>query len=135
MKHTQKTNWQARANSLAIDGRAFINGKRINALAGAVYDCISPLDGRTLAQVARCDSADIDGAVQAARVAFDDRRWAGLAPAERKRHLIQFADLLMQHREELALLETLDMGKPIKYSLSVDVGRFAAQLSPGTLKI
>jgi gamma-glutamyl-gamma-aminobutyraldehyde dehydrogenase/4-guanidinobutyraldehyde dehydrogenase/NAD-dependent aldehyde dehydrogenase len=121
MQQKQKTNWQARANSLAIDGRAFINGKRINAHSGAVFDCISPLDGRTLAQVARCDVADVDAAVLAARMAFDDRRWAGLAPAVRKRHLIKFADLLLQHREELALLETLDMGKPIKYSLSVDV--------------
>jgi gamma-glutamyl-gamma-aminobutyraldehyde dehydrogenase/4-guanidinobutyraldehyde dehydrogenase/NAD-dependent aldehyde dehydrogenase len=59
--------------------------------------------------------------VAAARAAFDDGRWAGMAPARRKRILVQFADLMLLHRDELALLETLDMGKPIKYSLAVDV--------------
>ncbi|WP_295761926.1 aldehyde dehydrogenase [Undibacterium sp.] len=118
---TQTTQWHERAAQLKIDGRAFINGQRVAAESGAVFDCISPIDGRTLAAVARCDVADVDKAVGAARSAFDDRRWAGLAPAERKRTLIKFADLLLQNREELALLETLDMGKPIKYSLSVDV--------------
>jgi 4-guanidinobutyraldehyde dehydrogenase/NAD-dependent aldehyde dehydrogenase len=113
--------WHERAAQLKIDGRAFINGQRVAAESGAVFDCISPIDGRTLAAVARCDVADVDKAVLAARNAFDDRRWAGLAPAERKRTLIKFSDLLLQNREELALLETLDMGKPIKYSLSVDV--------------
>ena len=117
----QTTQWHERAAQLKIDGRAFINGQRVAAESGAVFDCISPIDGRNLAAVARCDVADVDKAVVAARSAFDDRRWAGLAPAERKRTLIKFADLLLQNREELALLETLDMGKPIKYSLSVDV--------------
>ncbi|AZP14674.1 aldehyde dehydrogenase [Undibacterium parvum] len=117
----QTTQWHERAAQLKIDGRAFINGQRVAAESGAVFDCISPIDGRNLASVARCDVADVDKAVVAARSAFDDRRWAGLAPTERKRTLIKFADLLLQNREELALLETLDMGKPIKYSLSVDV--------------
>ncbi|HAV35230.1 MAG TPA: aldehyde dehydrogenase PuuC, partial [Massilia sp.] len=55
----------------------------------------------------------------AARAAFEDRRWAGKAPAERKKILVRFADLMLEHRDELALLETLDMGKPIRYSRSV----------------
>jgi gamma-glutamyl-gamma-aminobutyraldehyde dehydrogenase/4-guanidinobutyraldehyde dehydrogenase/NAD-dependent aldehyde dehydrogenase len=117
----QDINWHERAAALSIDGRAFINGERAGAALGREFDCISPIDGRQLARVARCGQEDVDRAVAAARAAFEDRRWAGKAPAARKRVLVKFADLMMKHREELALLETLDMGKPIKYSLSVDV--------------
>ncbi len=117
--------WHERAQALKIDGRAFINGERVWAKGGARFDSISPVDGRKLADVARCEAADVDAAVAAARAAFEDRRWAGLAPAARKRVLIKFADLVVAHGDELALLETLDMGKPIKYSMSVDVNATA----------
>jgi len=119
------TLWHDRAKALEIDGRAVIDGKRVWAKSGATFDDISPIDGRSLGPVARCDTADVDAAVTAARNAFEDRRWAGLAPAARKRIMIKFADLIVQHGDELALLETLDMGKPIKYSRSVDVGATA----------
>ncbi|SFD33757.1 aldehyde dehydrogenase [Massilia yuzhufengensis] len=115
------TNWHERAAALAIDGRAFIDGFRVKARSGARFDCLSPVDGRKLAEVARCDAPDADAAVASARSAFEDRRWAGMAPAKRKRVLLRFADLMLEQRDELALLETLDMGKPIRYSLSVDV--------------
>jgi gamma-glutamyl-gamma-aminobutyraldehyde dehydrogenase/4-guanidinobutyraldehyde dehydrogenase/NAD-dependent aldehyde dehydrogenase len=82
---------------------------------------MSPIDGRKLAEVARCDGVDVDAAVASARAAFEDRRWAGKSPSERKKILIRFADLMLAKRDELALLETLDMGKPIRYSRSVDV--------------
>ena len=117
--------WHERAQALKIDGRALINGERTWAKSGARFDSISPVDGRKLAEVARCEAADVDAAVAAARAAFEDRRWAGLAPAARKRIMIKFADLVSAHGEELALLETLDMGKPIKYSKSVDVNATA----------
>ncbi|MHA4871327.1 aldehyde dehydrogenase [Duganella sp. PWIR1] len=113
--------WHARAAALKIDGRAVIDGERRWAVAGRRFQNASPVDGRHLCEVARCDAGDVDAAVAAARSAFEDRRWAGQAPAARKRVLVKFADLLEQHGEELALLETLDMGKPIKNSLSVDV--------------
>jgi gamma-glutamyl-gamma-aminobutyraldehyde dehydrogenase len=71
--------------------------------------------------VARGRAADIDAAVASARAAFDDGRWAGKPPAVRKKLLQRFADKILAARDELALLETLDMGKPIQYSLSVDV--------------
>ncbi|MDV7399033.1 aldehyde dehydrogenase family protein, partial [Arthrospira platensis SPKY1] len=64
----------------SFDGRALIQGQRVAARSGAVFDCISPVDGRVLTQVARCAEADIDAAVQAARAAFEDRRWAGKPP-------------------------------------------------------
>ena len=106
---------------LKLDGRAVINGERVAAHNGQSFDCISPVDGRILAQVARSSEADVDAAVSAARAAFEDRRWSGLAPAQRKRIMIKFADLLLAHGDELAMTETLDMGKPIKYARAVDV--------------
>jgi gamma-glutamyl-gamma-aminobutyraldehyde dehydrogenase/4-guanidinobutyraldehyde dehydrogenase/NAD-dependent aldehyde dehydrogenase len=113
--------WHNKAQALAIDGRAFIDGERVWAKGEQRFDNLSPVDGRLLGAVARCDGADVDVAVAAARAAFEDRRWAGMAPARRKRVMIRFGDLVQQYGEELALLETLDMGKPIQYSLSVDV--------------
>lgn len=106
---------------ITFDGRAHINGKRVDAHSGAVFDCVSPVDGRILTQVARCAAQDIDVAVAAARKAFEDRRWRGKSPAQRKRILIKFADLMLENIESLALAETLDMGKPIQYARSVDV--------------
>lgn len=107
------------------DGRALINGQRVAALDRQTFDCISPVDGRLLTQVARCGQADVDVAVAAARAAFEDRRWSGMAPAARKRVMIKFADQLLAHADELALMETLDMGKPIKYAKAVDVNSAA----------
>ena len=103
------------------DGRALINGERIAALDGQTFDSISPVDGRLLTAVARCGEADVDAAVRAARVAFESRRWSGMAPAQRKRIMIKFADAVLAHGDELALMETLDMGKPVKYAKGVDV--------------
>ncbi len=107
------------------DGRAVINGERIAALDGQTFDCVSPVDGRLLTAVARCGQADVDAAVRAARAAFESRRWSGMAPAHRKRILIKFADAVLAHGDELALMETLDMGKPVKYAKGVDVNSAA----------
>lgn len=114
--------WAEQANAISIDGRGFINGARVNSIGGQTFDCKSPIDGRTLAQIMRGDKADVDAAVKAARAAFNDKRWAGKAPAARKRVLQKWADLIDANKANLALLETLDMGKPISYAQSVDVG-------------
>jgi len=127
-KTDETIDWHARAKTLKIDGRAFINGKRVNAADSATFECFSPIDNRKLTDVARCKAADIDLAVNAARAAFNDRRWAGLTPRERKQTMIKFADLILANREELALLETLDMGKPIEASFNVDVNSAANTL-------
>jgi len=116
------SSWHDRAAAVTPDGRALIGGQRVWALGGQQFDNRSPIDGRSLGMVARCDGQDIDAAVVSARSAFEARAWAGKAPAQRKRVLIKFAELIQQYGAELALLETLDMGKPIKYSQSVDVG-------------
>ncbi|MEQ1488180.1 MAG: aldehyde dehydrogenase [Methylotenera sp.] len=123
-----KIDWHARAKNLKIDGRAFIGGVRMPAAGGQTYECFSPIDNRKLADVASCQEIDVNLAVACARTAFNDRRWAGLSPRERKQTMIRFADLLIANKEELALLETLDMGKPITASLNVDVNSAANTL-------
>ena len=120
MTHTN-TDWHARARALAINGNAFIDGRYVPAASGATFDCVSPIAGRVLAAVAATDAADVDRAVAAARRAFDSGVWSRRAPRERKKVLLRFAQLIEQHTEELALLETLDMGKPISDSLAVDI--------------
>ena len=115
------TDWRARARALAINGNAFIDGRYVPASSGATFDCVSPIDGRVLAAVASTDAPDVDRAVAAARRAFEAGTWSRQAPRERKRVLLQFAQLIEQHAGELALLETLDMGKPISDSLAVDI--------------
>jgi 4-guanidinobutyraldehyde dehydrogenase / NAD-dependent aldehyde dehydrogenase len=125
---TTKIDWHARAKALKIDGRAFINGQRVHATDQTTFECFSPIDGRKLADIANCKEADVNLAVHHARAAFEDRRWAGLSPKERKQTMIRFADLVLANKEELALLETLDMGKPISASLSVDVNSAANSL-------
>ncbi len=113
--------WHARAAEMRPDGRCFIDGRRVEAIDSVSYDKYSPVDGRLLGAVARGREADIDAAVRSARAAFEDRRWAKQPPAARKKVLQRFAEAVLGAREELALLETLDMGKPIGHALAVDV--------------
>jgi 4-guanidinobutyraldehyde dehydrogenase/NAD-dependent aldehyde dehydrogenase len=115
------TDWHARARTLAIEARAFIDGRYLPAVSGETFDCVSPIDGRVLARVASTDAPDVDRAVAAARRAFEAGTWSHRPPRERKRVLLKFAQLIEQHAEELALLETLDVGKPIADSLAVDI--------------
>ena len=119
--NTAFPDWTARAADQRIDGRMVIEGQRRAAASGQTFACLSPINGRSLGEVARGAQADVDAAVASARTAFDDARWAGMPPAVRKRLLLRFADKILAAKEELALLETLDMGKPIQYSLAVDV--------------
>jgi acyl-CoA reductase-like NAD-dependent aldehyde dehydrogenase len=113
--------WHARARELGINGLAFVGGRRVAAQDGATFDKTSPIDGRLLAPVAACDAPDIASAVAGARAVFESGAWSRRAPAGRKRVLLAFAELVEKHTEELALLETLDMGKPIGDALKVDV--------------
>ena len=113
--------WHTRAAEARFDGRAVIDGERRDALGGETFVKSSPIDGRPLGPVVRGQAADIDAAVASARAAFDDGRWSAKAPSARKKLLQRFADKILAAKDELALLETLDMGKPIQYSLSVDV--------------
>ncbi len=115
------TYWQDKAKNIAIETRLFINGEYCNAADNSTFDTIDPGAQQTLAKVARGKKADVDRAVQAAREVFDRGDWSQAAPAQRKAVLNKLADLMEQHREELALLETLDTGKPIRHSLRDDI--------------
>jgi 4-guanidinobutyraldehyde dehydrogenase/NAD-dependent aldehyde dehydrogenase len=113
--------WHERARTLQFRTQAFIAGRYADAASGATFDCLNPATGKLLARVASGDQEDINRAVSSARAVFREGSWANLAPTERKRILLRFADLVAAHGDELALLETLDMGKPISDSLKVDV--------------
>jgi acyl-CoA reductase-like NAD-dependent aldehyde dehydrogenase len=113
--------WHSRAAQLTPLDQLLIDGHLRPAAAGGTFECRSPIDGRTLASVAAGESADVDAAVRAARAVFERGSWSQQSPAARKRVLLKFADLIEAHLEELALLETLDVGKPIRDSLAVDV--------------
>lgn len=115
------TDWQAMAGKLAIESRAFINGRFVDALSGETRPTVNPANGRDLAEVALCGPEDADLAVRGARAAFDRGDWSDMAPMERKMVLVRWAELIDRNREELALLETLDVGKPISDTLSVDL--------------
>ncbi|EMH9207797.1 TPA: aldehyde dehydrogenase PuuC [Klebsiella michiganensis] len=113
--------WQEKANNIAIETRLFINGEYSAAADNSVFATVDPTAQQTLAEVARGKKGDVDRAVQAARGVFDRGDWSQASPAQRKAVLHKFADLMEAHREELALLETLDTGKPIRHSLRDDV--------------
>ncbi|MBB4197994.1 aldehyde dehydrogenase PuuC [Rhodoblastus sphagnicola] len=113
------------AATLKFPVLALIDGAQVASTRGATMDCISPIDGRKLAEIAACGPEDIDRAVASARRAFQDGRWRDLPPAQRKEILFRFAALIEDNERELALLETLDMGKPISDALAVDVGATA----------
>jgi 4-guanidinobutyraldehyde dehydrogenase/NAD-dependent aldehyde dehydrogenase len=117
----ESISWHDRARDLAPRTQAFIDGRYRDAASGATFDCINPATGKLLARVAACDEEDVNRAVSSARAVFRKASWAGLAPAKRKHVLLRFADVIRKHTEELALLETLDMGKPIADSLKIDI--------------
>ena len=118
---TTRAVWESRAQALKFASECWIDGRYVAALSAKTFDCISPIDGRVLTRIAAGEAADIDRAVVAARRAFEDGRWSRQSPVARKAVLLRLADLIRAHGDELALLETLDMGKPIQDSLTVDV--------------
>jgi acyl-CoA reductase-like NAD-dependent aldehyde dehydrogenase len=113
--------WRKQASKLNLRNQAFIGGKFVSAASGKTFDCVSPIDGAVLTKVAACDGEDIDRAVISARAAFENGAWADQSPKARKRTLIRLADLIAKHADEFALLETLDMGKPITFARQGDL--------------
>ena len=116
-----REDWQSLADRLSIRTQAFINGQYVDAASGKTFDCLSPIDGRVLGRVAECETEDVDRAVAVARAVFEKGTWSDSKPTYRKKVLVKFAQLIQQHGEELALLESLDMGKPVTDALAVDV--------------
>ncbi|EOQ3165425.1 aldehyde dehydrogenase family protein [Escherichia coli] len=113
--------WQDKALSLAIENRLFINGEYTAAAENETFETVDPVTQAPLAKIARGKSVDIDRAVSAARGVFERGDWSLSSPAKRKAVLNKLADLMEAHAEELALLETLDTGKPIRHSLRDDI--------------
>lgn len=113
--------WQQRAARQTFINTALIDGQAVAALSGATFDAINPATNQLLARVAACGEVEVDLAVRSARRAFDNGPWRRIPPGERKKVLIKLADLLMTHREELALLDSLNMGKPVMDAYNVDV--------------
>ncbi len=118
---TTREGWLARAAALTIEGRAFIGGAYVPAPDAATFAKISPIDGTVFAHVADCGDVDVGRAVKAARAAFESGVWRDADPQHKKKVLLRFAELIRENVDEIALLETLDVGKVISNSIAVDV--------------
>ena len=110
----------------ALRTQSFIGGEFVDAASGRTYEVENPATGRAIAEVAEGGVDDVDRAVEAARRAAPG--WAATSPADRKKVLIRFADLIDAHAEELARIETLDVGKPISDTRSLDIPDSAATI-------
>jgi len=117
----QLSDWQQRAAAQAFPTGALIDGRLRPAASGASFASINPATNALLAEVAACDGADVDAAVASARRAFEQGPWPRMAPRERKAVLLRLAELILANREELALLDSLNMGKPVLDAYNVDV--------------
>lgn len=113
--------WQQRAARQVFIDTALIDGRPVSSLSGATFDAINPANHQLLARVAACGIEEVDLAVRSARRAFNNGPWRRMAPGERKKILIKLSELLMTHREELALLDSLNMGKPVMDAYNIDV--------------
>jgi phenylacetaldehyde dehydrogenase len=118
----------AASRLLAREPALFIDGAWIASTHGKRLPVIDPSTGKTIAQIVDASDADVDRAVAAARAAFDDGRWAGLAPYARARLIDRLADLIEAHLDELAELESIDNGKPRNLSGGYDIPRAIATL-------
>ncbi|MBO1518410.1 aldehyde dehydrogenase [Oceanisphaera pacifica] len=121
MEYKDKAYWQGLADKVTLESRLFIAGKYQKSHANERFNCINPATEQILAEVSRAQDADVNKAVAAARSSFESGVWADASPAERKAVLLRLATLIEKHQHELALLDTLNTGKPIRHSLNDDV--------------
>ena len=113
--------YQAIAGDLNLTGNAFIDGRFQAARSKKTFASVNPATGKEIARIAACDERDVDLAVRKAREAFDDGRWSRLHPAERKETLIRLAKLMKRNRHEIAVMESIDSGKPVRDCETVDL--------------
>ncbi|MBP0638025.1 aldehyde dehydrogenase [Cupriavidus sp. AcVe19-6a] len=113
--------YAAIARDIVLPTQAFIDGACVPAVSGATFQTTNPATGEVLASIAACDARDVDIAVAKAKAAFEDGRWHRRSPAERKAVLLRFADLLERNAHELAVMESLDSGKPIRECQNTDI--------------
>jgi gamma-glutamyl-gamma-aminobutyraldehyde dehydrogenase len=121
--------WTAYSSSLQFRTNAFIDGAFVPARSGATFTSVNPATGKTLAHVASCDEHDVDVAVRSARRAFDRGTWSRAGMAQRQAVLKRLSALIIENAEELALLDSLDMGKLVRECSAVDVPGTAALFS------
>ena len=118
--------WHAKAAELEPIGKAFIDSEFVPAASGETFPSVNPATGEVVTDVASCGEIDIDRAVRSGRRAFEAGSWSEAAPAERRRVLLRLADLITAHAEELALLDSLEMGKLVSDAIAIDVPSTAA---------
>uniref|UniRef100_A0A9J8BED1 10-formyltetrahydrofolate dehydrogenase n=1 Tax=Cyprinus carpio carpio TaxID=630221 RepID=A0A9J8BED1_CYPCA len=102
--------------------QCFINGKFEDAEDGKTYNTVNPTDGSVICKVSYASVADVDRAVSAAKEAFDNGPWGKMNPRDRGRLLYRLADLMEEHQEELATIETIDSGAVYTLALKTHVG-------------
>jgi 4-(gamma-glutamylamino)butanal dehydrogenase len=118
---TSLAHFESIACAIELPGRAVIDGKLEPSVTGRTFDNVTPRNGTVINHVAECDAGDVDKAVSAGRRAFEDGRWRSLHYREKKRMLFALAELIERNAETLAVLESLDVGKPIKDTLNIDI--------------
>ncbi len=116
-----ESEFEAIASSIDLPSNAFINGKFMSAKSGKTMPSINPATGKVITEVAACQSEDIDYAVSKARETFDRGYWSRMHPSERKHAMIKLVKLMKRHRHELAVLESIDSGKPISDCVEIDI--------------
>jgi acyl-CoA reductase-like NAD-dependent aldehyde dehydrogenase len=112
--------WLARGAADRPRPALVIDGRFTPAASGRTFRDVTGRDGSVIADIAEADVDDVSRAIAAARASFDDGRWARQKPMDRKRVLLRLAELMRDNRDELALLESLDDGKPIRDAIHVD---------------
>lgn len=118
--------WKAAAAALHFDGRPFIDGARVDSRSGETLEKVNPATGEVISDLHSCDAEDVDTAVTAARSAYETSAWRQAGPGFRRQRLLELARLIEAHSDELALYDTLDMGKPIRESSMIDAPGAAA---------
>ena len=121
MTDLSKDHWMRNARNLSIRNLAFINGKFVPAVSGRTFESINPATGQSLASVAACGGEDVDRAVASARAAFESGIWSRSAPSHRKAVMLRLAELIRENLDELAVLESLDMGKLVMDARTYEV--------------
>src|SRR5271165_3212188 len=111
---------------LGVPRQLFINGRWSDSASGRTFDTPNPATGETLAQVAEGEAEDINRAVKAARRAFESGPWSTMTPSERGRIIWRIGDLILEHLDELAQLESLDNGKPFAVARAADLFHYMA---------
>ena len=106
---------------IAQKHRMYVDGKFVNAASGKTFPVYNPATGEVMAQVPEAEAVDVDQAVRAARRAFDDGPWSRMSASQRGRLMLKLADLMEQHLEELAEIESMDNGKPLSVARAADV--------------